>query len=102
MLARDRIGIGSLSLLLALWSVLWILNIFDFSLGDSVLDFIGLMVWTEGNVRTRLTVYYSLLFFVPAIFLGIRYRNDFGARIGRIISITGTVVILLTLLIVIV
>lgn len=90
-------GIGTLSLPLALIGILWGFKLFDVCIGDIILNFLHLKSWTNGDTGIHLTVYYSLTFFVPAFLLGMKYKNDFGAKTGKIVALAiGLVLILST------
>lgn len=80
-----KIGLGTFSLLLTIMGIL-----FSFSVGgkpcygDSILKFIGLKPYGRG---IHYTIYYSLIFFIPAAILAYKHKNDFGAKIGGLIAL---------------
>ena len=63
--------------------------------GDIILKYIGLNPWSNGNNGTHYTIFYSLIFFIPSLILGLKFKNDFGATIGKIISLIMIILILL-------
>jgi hypothetical protein len=88
---KRKFGLGSVSLILALMGIVWDCTFQGgFSIGDSILKAIGLPTWSNGGVMgtgLHLTIIYSLLFFIPAFLLGNKYKADFGAKAGKIISV---------------
>jgi len=89
-----KIGLGSLSLLMAIIGIIWAFTFFGVSIGDNIPDFLGLKAWSNGSTGTHYTVYYSLLFFIPAFITGIKYKENFGATTGKIsFAIIGTFII---------
>ena len=97
MIKKIRFGIGSFSLLLTAIGIAWAFSFRGICIGDIVLDFIGINAWSNGNSGTHYTVYYSLAFFIPAFLLGLKRKNDFGAKVGMVISaIIGAFIILST------
>ena len=94
---RRSFGLGTLSLLLTAMGIAWGFTFNDMCIGDIVLSFIGLKAWSNGNTGIHYTIWYSLIFLIPAFLLGQKYKNHFGATAGKIISATiGTVLILST------
>lgn len=94
---RKRIGWGSLSLVLVFIGFFWSFSFgFNgFCFGDTVLTTIGLEAWKSGF---HLAILYSIIFFAPALFLGIKYKDDFGAKAGRVTTLFIVAVLLLYLL----
>ncbi len=81
------IGIGSVSLFLVVWTIIWSFNIGKFCLGDRVLNTINLPVYSDGTQGIHYTIFYSYLFLVPALLLAIKYKNNLFAKTGRNLSI---------------
>ena len=85
---HKQIGIGSLSLALVLAGIL-----FSFSfgnraaIGDTILNFIGLDPWSSGSTGIHYTIIYSIVFYIPAIILGYKFKNDLGATSGKYLSL---------------
>ncbi|QQE77842.1 hypothetical protein [Alicyclobacillus sp. SO9] len=90
-----RIGLGSISLLLLMFGILFSFS-FDngVAYGDSILRFLGLSPWSNGNSGLHFTMFYALLFYIPALILGYKYRNNFGAKTGRVLSLIMVVLLL--------
>lgn len=84
---NKKIGFGSLSLLLC---IIGILFSFSFgnkgSLGDVIINFLGLRAWSHGNRGEHYTIYYTFIFFIPSIILGFKFKDDLGAKLGKMIS----------------
>lgn len=79
-LKNKRIGLGSLSLILCIFSI-----IFSFIqvkghnlLGETILGFLGLSISP---------VFVSLILFCISLFLGYRYKDDLFAKVGMKLSI---------------
>ena len=85
-MTRRAFGMGTLSLPLVVLSIVWSFTLFGVCAGDNILNMLGLRAWSNGDSGIHFTVYYSLVFFVSAFFLGTKYKNDFGAKTGRVIS----------------
>lgn len=88
---NKKIGSGSFSLLL------WIIGmIFAFKnngyLGDSILKFIGTNPWSNGVHYTK---FYSLIFFIPSVILGFKFKTNLGAKLGRVLSLIMIILIML-------
>jgi len=95
-----KIGLGSLSLLL---SILGILFVFSFGqrycFGDILLNFLGLKAWSNGSHGFHITIFYTLIFFIPSFALGHKFNTDLGAV--KISLIACIIIALLFLLLVI-
>ncbi|MDU4860906.1 MAG: hypothetical protein E6356_01470 [Terrisporobacter othiniensis] len=83
---KKKIGIGSLSLLLFVVGCLFSFTFYNLTIGDNILTYIGLKAWSNGNSGTHYTIFYSLLFFVPSLILGYKFNEDFGSKVGKILS----------------
>lgn len=94
----EKIGLGTLSLLL---SVIGVMFIFSFknnlSIGDRILTFIGLKTWSANGKGTHYTAFYSLIFFIPSVVLAFMHKKDIGAKVGGFIAL---ILILLLLFVV--
>ncbi len=84
---NKKIGLGSLSL------ILWIIGIlFSFSfgnqgaIGDRIVEAIGLRAWSNIDTGIHFTVFYSFIFFIPALILANQYKEDIGAKLGGRLS----------------
>lgn len=86
---KKKLGVGSFALVLALLAIVWGSNIqwWDgFCLGDYVLNLLNLPSWSNGTVGTHYTVFYGLIFLIPAIILGTKKREDLFATSGKWIA----------------
>ena len=85
---HKQIGIGSLSLALVLAGVLFSFS-FDnrAAIGDTILNFIGLDSWSNVNMGIHYTFIYSAVFYIPAMILGYKFKNDLGATLGKYLSL---------------
>lgn len=101
-MSKKRVGIGSISLLLVIIALIWNYNIFGFCLGDKVLSMLHLPAWSNGNNGQGIhyTVYYSLLFFLPALALAIKNKNHLFTTTGKWLAIIFIVLLLVSPLLV--
>ena len=83
---KKKIGAGSISMLLVVLALIWSCNFQDFCIGDLVLTYLGLPAWSEGSLRIHYTVFWALLLYIPAFFLGHRYESHLYARSGKWLS----------------
>lgn len=99
---HKKLGLGSFSLMLV---VLGLLFSFSFSkydaFGDYLLRFIGINPWSNGDTGLHYTIFYSLAFYIPALFVGYKFKGDWGAKTGRILSLILVVFILFSILFVV-
>lgn len=72
---------------------------YNLTIGDNILTYIGLKAWSNGNSGTHYTIFYSLLFFIPSLILGYKFNEDFGSKVGKILStIMVTIIVVNSLL----
>ena len=96
---KKTLGKGSISLLLVVLALAWCCNLPILNgkcLGDIVLNFIGLPTWSNGTTGLHITIFWSLLLFIPAFFIAIRNKKDLFAKSAMWISgafCTGMIVI---------
>ena len=90
-----KFGIGTLSLILALLGLLFSFSFgLNVSVGDSLITLLGLRAWSNGNKGLHYTIFYTLIFFIPALYISYKFKDDMGSRLGGIISILYIVFIL--------
>ena len=95
---KKKLGIGSVSLLLAMVALLWSCNIKwidNFCLGDYILNIFSIPSWSNGTIGTHYTVFYSYIFLIPALIIGIKKKEDLFATVGKWLSIILIVVFML-------
>ena len=94
-----KIGAGSISLLLIIFAIIWSFSfgLEGFCLGDSILSFLGAPAWSNGNSGTHYTIFYSLIFLLPAVPISIKYEHDLFADIAKWISTILTLFLLVAL-----
>lgn len=61
------------------------------AIGDAILRFRGLNPWTNGDTGLHYTLIYSIVFFIPALIIGHTFKNDFGAKVGKKLSLVAVV-----------
>lgn len=92
---RGKIGLGSLSLVLAIMGIIFSGSFKNGTCyGDIILNFIGLKPWSGNGKGTHYTVFYSLIFFIPAVILAYRHKKNIGAKVGGLIALVSIIVIL--------
>lgn len=85
---RHKIGFGSISLIMFILGLLFSFSFGKYgALGDTILHFIGLNPWSNGDTGLHYTLSYSLVFFIPALIIGYKFTDDFGAKIGKKLSL---------------
>ncbi len=84
--SSSKLGIGTLSVPLALFGLLFGFKIGEFCLGDAILKFLRIPSWSKGSTGIHYTVFYSLVFFAVAFLLSAVWGKDYGARFGRMIA----------------
>lgn len=87
---------GMVSFLLVIFAILWSFSfgLNGFCLGDTILSFLGMPAWSNGNSGTHYTIFYSLIFLVPAVLISFKYENDLFARLAKWISTIFSLVLL--------
>ena len=94
-----KIGVGSISLLFLILAIIWSFSfgLNGFCLGDAVLSFFNLPAWSNGNSGTHYTIFYSIIFLLPAISISFKYESHLFAGIAKCISSIFAAVILIAL-----
>lgn len=89
-----QIGIGTTSILFILLAFLWSANLKNgVCIGDNILNYMGLPIWTNGDTGFHFTLFYSLVFLIPAFILAYKYPNHLFAKISKMISLIGIFVV---------
>ena len=91
-----KIGCGTIAFLLVTFAILWSFSfgLNGFCLGDTILTFLGMPAWSNGNSGTHYTIFYSLIFLLPAVFISFKYENDLFAKLAKWISTIFSLVLL--------
>ena len=91
-----KIGCGTIAFLLVTFAILWSFSfgLNGFCLGDTILSFLGMPAWSNGNSGTHYTIFYSLIFLLPAVFISFKYENDLFAKLAKWISTIFSLVLL--------
>ncbi len=84
---RDRMGVGSLSIVFLLIGLISSISFGEFCLGDMVLQYFNIKSWSNGNSGLHYTAFYSLIFYIISIIISSFRIDNFGARASRRISI---------------
>ncbi|WP_097026364.1 hypothetical protein [Clostridium peptidivorans] len=96
---RKKFGAGSLSLLLCIIGVLFTSSFGDKgAFGDVIIKLIGLKAWSNGDRGIHYTIYYAPIFFIPSVILGMKFKDDSGAKLGKIISSIMLIVVFLVII----
>lgn len=116
---KKTIGVGSLSLLLAVLALLWSYSVFGFCLGDKILTALNLPAWSENGAEqtantvsivplaqsgsgVHYTVFYALIFLLPALAIGIKFKGDLFAAVGKWLSALFLILLLISPLLMII
>ena len=91
-----KIGVGTISFLLVAFAILWSFNfgLNGFCLGDTVLSLLGMPAWSNGNSGTHYTIFYSLIFLLPAGPISFKFESDLFAGLAKWISTIFSLVLL--------
>jgi len=86
---KKKIGLGSLGLVLLIIAFFWSSEINGFCLGDYILAAIKIPTWSNSAnaTGTHYTVWYSVIFLIPALILSIKYKENLFAKISKWLSI---------------
>lgn len=85
-----QIGVGTTSVLFILLAFLWSADLNNnVCIGDNILNYIGLPIWTNGDTGFHFTLFYSLIFLIPAFILAYKHPNHLFAKISKMISLIG-------------
>ncbi|MET3209872.1 UNVERIFIED_CONTAM: hypothetical protein ABIC26_002820 [Paenibacillus sp. PvR008] len=96
---KQKIGWGTFSLLLSLFGISVSFEFGDYILGDHFFSFLGLSAWSNNdNTGFHYTIFLSSIFFIPSLIIGYKKPNDFGAKIGKLVSSIYLTIIVITLL----
>lgn len=97
--SNKKVGFGILSLVLFIIGITFPISFRNnLTIGDSILQTIGLKPWSNGNTGIHYTVYYSLVFFIPSIILGYKHRSSVLAKIGFILSFLCVIALVIAVL----
>ncbi|TGE37064.1 hypothetical protein E4K67_18485 [Desulfosporosinus fructosivorans] len=95
---NKQLGIGTISLALCLVGILFSISFRYVCIGDYLVDGIGLNSWSNGDSGIHYTIFYSLIFFIPSLLIGLKYKENYGSKIGRNLSAIIGLLILISLL----
>ncbi|MDF2877028.1 MAG: hypothetical protein K0S30_124 [Clostridia bacterium] len=92
---KHKLGWGSLSVVLLILGLGFSITFGNgMCIGDYVLREIGIRPWSEGNTGTHYTLFYSMIFLLPAWYVGDKYKEDYGADIGKSMAVIFNVLIM--------
>ncbi len=88
-MTKRKLGLGSISLFLVVFAFLWAFTIDGVCMGDKILAMLNIPFWSDSatSSRTHYTVFYALIFLVPALLLGLKCKSDLFATVGKWSSI---------------
>ena len=95
---NKELGIGTISLALCMAGILFSFSFRYVSIGDYILNGIGLNSWSNGNHGIHYTIFYSLIFFIPSFLIGLKHKENYGSKIGRNVSAIIGIIIFISLL----
>ncbi|WP_051280440.1 hypothetical protein [Anaerovorax odorimutans] len=85
--SEKKIGVGTCSFLFVIFSIVWSFDFNGFCIGDNFLNLIGLSPWSNGNIGIHYTVYYSIIFLLPAYIIAKKFPDHFLAKASKILSL---------------
>lgn len=96
---KNKIGLGSLALVLSIVCIFLSITFKEsgVSYGDKLFEIIGFKAWSNGTTGTHYTIFYLLPFYILSMYLGYKFNENFGAKIGRRISIFFALLIVIML-----
>ncbi|WP_411738515.1 hypothetical protein [Peribacillus sp. S4] len=95
---HKKLGLGSLSLLLFLLGLLFSFSFGKYgAFGDHILRFIGIDPWSNGDTGLHYTIFYALIFYIPGLMVGYKFKNDWGAKTGENLSLILVILVVLVL-----
>jgi hypothetical protein len=62
--------------------------------GEIILQSIGIYPWEKVDGGASFAPFYSLIIFIPAFFIGHKFKNNLGAVLGKILSIVFIVLVI--------
>lgn len=93
---KRKIGVGTISLVLFIIGSLFAFTVNKACIGDNILTYIGLKAWSNGNQGTHYTIFYSLVFYIPSLIIGYKFNENFGSKVGKILSTIMITIIIIT------
>lgn len=86
-LGKRKLGVGSLSLLLFIIGFVIAGQFVVFSVMDEVLAVLGKAAFTTWDSADPFFIYLTLLFTIPSVIIGYVFKDHFGSRVGRTLSL---------------
>ena len=87
-LFKKKIGVGTLALPLFIVGLILVCQFVYFSIGEDILSLLSLReTAADFQFGNGQAVYFSLVFTIPSIVLGFLFKDHFGAKSGRTLSL---------------
>lgn len=91
-----KYGLGTLSIVIYILGILFDLQLDGHkSVGDRILNDIGIKTWSNTSNGIHYTIFYSMIIFVSSLIIGIKYKDDYGGKLGRNLSIVTLIIFLI-------
>ncbi len=96
---NKKIGIGSISLLLVAIAFIWAFEFWGICVGDHILTTLNIPTWSNMGSASGIhyTIYYAFLFLIPALMLGLKFKDNLFSKVGMILSIIFIAILILGL-----
>lgn len=96
---QKSIGLGSISILLFILGILFIVTFNNgVCIGDNILNSVGLKSWSNVTQGTHYTIFYSLIFFIPSVIIGYKFKKNIGSKWGKVLSLIMLIIITFTVI----
>lgn len=94
-----KIGFGTLSLLLALVAFIWSFEFWGLCVGDHVLTTLNIPTWSNmaSASGVHYTICYAFLFLVPALILGLKFKDSLFSKLGTVLSIIFIIILTISI-----
>lgn len=85
---KKELGFGTLSLFLFIIGFILVIQYVYFTVGEDILAFLNLKQFSNLELLNPKSIYFSLIFTLPSIALGYVFKDNFGAKAGRALSLS--------------
>ncbi len=98
-----NVGWGTLSPLFVLVGLILSISVGTHeAYGDKIIRMLGLDAWSNGDDGVHYTLYYLFIFYIPALILGLKFKEHFGATLGKNLSLCIVAILSVTILLVVI
>lgn len=87
-ICNKKIGIGTIALPLFIIGIILVGQYIYYAIGDDILSLLNLREATANfHFGNSNAIYFSLIFTIPSVVLGFLFKEHFGAKSGRTLSL---------------